>query len=301
MGERDQVIASQEEIKRLRAENAKLREEFKPLIREVENVQVAEASRDRAVDENDELRQQLNEQQTDNTRIRALWAEDCGRLRNQLAQLESEKCETETSMQTMRSTLETTQHELTAAREEIQQLRAEMLEQREQAARDAAKRAESERERRVEAAREARQRDAALEEHILQLARQVNEERLQDEGAQPRQEFKEDKDEGASSYTQPSSPQSSTANTIGVQERQECPHCRARMSGATHDDKQSLSNLTSLEHPAAHIAAVAAAQQEWDSNQQEHQRRNRGSPSGYHLPQRSTASAAALESGVGMN
>ena len=376
MGERDQVIVAQEEIKRLEAANAKLRQEAKRLFREEEKGQVATRSRDRAVEGSNALQRKLIQQEAEHSQDRRLWEEESGKLRNQVAHLEAENHEAEilmqtivaqlelekeehsqdrrlweeesgklrsqvahleaenheakTSMQTiaaqlevekeehsqdrrlweeesgkLRSTLEVSQRNLSAAREEIELLRAEMLQQREQAARHAAKMAESERVRRVEAAQEARQRDAALEEHILKLASEARGEQLHQDGVKLPQEHQDD---GASSYTQPSGPPSPTAKyTSSAQESEEvhdsykCPHCHARkFGGSLQHEIQGYRHvlLPRQEQQATHTAAVSGTQQ-WDRSQQDHDMRQT-SP-GIYSPQQSAASATPISRGVRRN
>jgi hypothetical protein len=311
MGERDQVIAAQDTIWRLEAENSKLREDIKPLVREVESGEKWREQCDRAVEAGNVLQQQLIEQEEQHSHDRRLWDDDSGKLRSQVAQLEADRHTAEVSAQSVRATLETTQRDLSAAREEIKQLRAEMLEQREQAARHEAEMAQSEQERRVEAAREARRRDAALEERILKIAREASGERFETAGGQLRQKQKEDQDEGASNYSQPSSPQSSTANIAAAQgseelhDRFKCPHCHARRSGSPQrdirDDKHLPSPRQDWQGEAPHIAAVTAAQEEWDSHEQGRQQHHRQTSYGSHSPQQSDTAAAPVEGRVRTN
>lgn len=302
MGERDQVIASKEKIKQLESENARLRQDFKPLVREVEKGQIAESKRDRAIEDCNALKRQLTEQQAEHAQAQRRMEDDNSKLRDQVERLETDNREAEVGIQTLRSTLESTQRELSAARDEIEQLRAEMLERREQAARDAAKIAEVERDRRVEVARETLRQDAALESHILKLAKQVGAEPADHDGTSSQLDHRED--EGASSYTQPSSPQSSTANIAAhrSEERQdgyECPHCHGRKPGVSQDHDHVPAPRR--ERQAAHVAVVAAAQHERDSNQQDQPQRNGRASHRFYSPQQSAASAAALAGMVSTN
>lgn len=313
MGERDQVIAAQEKIRRLEAENSKLREEFKPLVREVERAQVTASQCDRAVEDGKALQQQLIEQEEKHSHDRRLWGDESVKLRSQIAHLETESHAAQASAQSVQAMLEVTQRDLCAAREEIDQLRAEMLDQQEQAARHAAEMARSERERRVEAAQEARRRDAALEESILKIARETRGERFENEGGPPRRDQKEAKYEDASNYSQPSSPQSSAANIAaaarGGEEshgRYKCPHCyerryRESLQCDIPDDKHLPSPRQDRQGESAHIATITAAQQEWDSTEADRQQHDSRTSHVFHSPQQSAASATSVGGGVRTN
>jgi hypothetical protein len=332
MGERDQVIAAKGEISKLKEENARLRADVTPLVREAQKVQQVEVKHDRILEDNTALRQQVIQHEAEHSRIRMMWEEDAEGLRKQVQQGQQEKLEAEEATQHLRTTVESTQRELAASRLEIKQVRAEMAEQQERAAREAAEMAERERERRVEAAREARRKDAALEEYILKLANQLEEQRVDGGGGGggggggARQ--KDEKDEGASSYTQPSSPPSSAVNGGGGsggaddvgQSHFACPHCQGRSSpgasphmhgqGQEHPPPPPTQQQQQQQRGAAHIAAVDAAHREWDISHQgrgiSYQGQGIGaggvqSPNLYYSPQQSAAAAAALGGAVRMH
>ena len=184
MSERDNVIQSADQIKKLKEDNARMKKELKPLTKQAKQADNLRPIVEQAQTDNTELRARVQATQSENDKVREMWTADVTQLNTQIETSEARIKDLDHKNAHLSSTVSAMEEQIAASkaeevrlrevhRVECERMREEYRAEREQARRLAEEQAEAERLRKLETARQARKQDVALEEYILQLVNQT--------------------------------------------------------------------------------------------------------------------------------
>ena len=184
MSERDNVIQSADQIKKLKEDNARMKKELKPLTKQAKQADNLRPIVEQAQTDNAELRARVQATQSENDKVREMWTADVEQLNTQIETSEARIKDLDHKNAHLASTVSAMEEQIAASkaeevrlrevhRVECERMREEYRAEREQARRLAEEQAEAERLRKLETARQARKQDVALEEYILQLVNQT--------------------------------------------------------------------------------------------------------------------------------
>ena len=307
MSERDNVIQSADQIKKLKEDNARMKKELKPLTKQAKQADNLRPIVEQAQTDNAELRARVQATQSENDKVREMWTADVEQLNTQIETSEARIKDLDHKNAHLSSTVSAMEEQIAASkaeevrlrevhRVECERMREEYRAEREQARRLAEEQAEAERLRKLETARQARKQDVALEEYILQLVNQTLEghQDLDDQGEGGEAEVRRRNSTGgsasaggrsrgppSSSFTTPSSPPESEQEqkrtrakggaeaSTGRSSPAECGECPhcGACSPSLPPSAASVGDADQRQPSARHQQAVQAALDDWEQRE----------------------------------